>query len=1637
MRSHADHEQDAPERTAHKAATPSRPGPGAPTLMRLQRLAGNRAVAGLVSGAGQLADGIEAGEAAAVGGAQDFVDGPGGLIDKAGSAGAAAASGAQDFVDGPGGLIGSAGSVGAGEWAAAGGAAAVGGAQDFVDGPGGLIDKAGSAGAAAAGGAQDFVDGPGGLIDKAGSAGAGELAAGGLGAAVALGPEGIAAQEARMAAGPSGHGKGAEQGQGAAPHAAGAGAAHEAAHAGGAGGHQTPGGAGGAGGHPAASAHHAPASASGGHTAGHDSGSGGDEVTDDGGAGGAMEAAEAAALPGAVPGPEAVHAGPLDDMPRPEHETTAAVYDEVLTAHDAGQAELAQAVAQTLAAHRAHVTSEQSRLGQAEAAQLAAVSAAVTGARAQVAGAVAAARDAVAQAGDGARSELGAQHTAQQTKAGTLVTEGSAKVRQLGETHGDSAVSTASSVASSVRSQVDGQAAQARAQGAKIVGSLAGTSPQATAAMHKAAQEVAAQTAQQITESLGTTESDLRAVGPEVRKDMVGQGVQLGVQIGMQILPVTTQLAQTVTQADAALGKASTEGAASVDKVGQSVLAGLDALLRTARSGVSQRAAAGRGALLQSASATEAALVREGAQAAAKGRASTAEILGQVTSRRIRRTMARDLSSSMTGMLRDAYGMSSSQARSVSQQIADQFVQAAAHVHQSVTEAGHQGASHARAMGGEGAGQASAVQNQVASQLGSLLNQAVAQGEQAVEGTAQALSGALTNVDKGFAKAVTDLRAKLEGHAGEAVKKAGEPLSTLDSRMNEAANRARQRVDDGWLLSQLKDAWEALTPGFIAGLIVGLLVTIAIVAICGTGIGALILAGAVAGAASVLASNGTDYACGTGKYANGKEWSWAEVGKEAAMGAIFGAAGGALGAGVTGAIGARSGSTIMNSLAQKYLATEAAQLAAGKVSNVVLGIGLGVGQNIVNDIMTGGIDHAFDHWDQGILLNAAVSGVMVSDLVVGKIHAATEGVRGLAVDSGMAFNVSSAEAAASAGRLAPSAEPASTGGVAKTEPMPAVDLGGTAKTEPMPAVDPGGTGGTGGTAKTEPMPAVDPTGTAKTEPMPAVDPTGTAKTEPMPAVDPTGTAKTEPIPAVDPAGTTKTGTGPTKTEVIPAVDPAGTGSKTSAPVEVKGMRIDQMLDNAGNPMVNPDGSPNGYGIRQGFDVVKVDGPGGPVAEVTMKVHLEPQAGASGAKPTPAELARMQADAIAGVDQHYNNGLQLPSGEKLQVKVQFVDDPAQAHLSVDVHPGDGPTVQNKWFLNDNPTTLAHELGHQLGFLDEYVDPKTVNRGSSSAPGVTNDNSLMGDFWQRDAAGNAVIDPATGKPMVKPGVQVHERHLAQLGGDIEAARGTAGGGTGGTGTSSPAPEATSTTGGSFAVPEENVAGSGAHGATSGPESAPTTAGTETAPAPRGTTPLDPQAARDADILAVMAEEQRRGVPSKEIGAEGTSTEGLSEVAASKGTGRVSRKNGGWDGEPGNSSWLPDTLDAVSATKGKPIEYIDNKPDFTPFAEDQVSIGKMSNKKNNADDFTAAREALMDKYPGRWNDEAHVKQWETAQGKDNWGNSLDYRQTWHHEPDGKTMTLVPTVIHEAAQHAGGASAARAGTTPTVEAPFSTHPL
>ena len=92
--------------------------------------------------------------------------------------------------------------------------------------------------------------------------------------------------------------------------------------------------------------------------------------------------------------------------------------------------------------------------------------------------------------------------------------------------------------------------------------------------------------------------------------------------------------------------------------------------------------------------------------------------------------------------------------------------------------------------------------------------------------------------------------------------------------------------------------------------------------------------------------------------------------------------------------------------------------------------------------------------------------------------------------------------------------------------------------------------------------------------------------------------------------------------------------------------------------------------------------------------------------------------------------------RLRVDVNFVD--SGEHYQITLHPTGGHSNRRNWYIGDSDTDLAHELGHQLGLKDEYVDGTAPDRATATSPGVHTDNSIMGNYPVEGAATAAVKD-----------------------------------------------------------------------------------------------------------------------------------------------------------------------------------------------------------------------------------------------------------------------------------------------------------
>ncbi len=136
-------------------------------------------------------------------------------------------------------------------------------------------------------------------------------------------------------------------------------------------------------------------------------------------------------------------------------------------------------------------------------------------------------------------------------------------------------------------------------------------------------------------------------------------------------------------------------------------------------------------------------------------------------------------------------------------------------------------------------------------------------------------------------------------------------------------------------------------------------------------------------------------------------------------------------------------------------------------------------------------------------------------------------------------------------------------------------------------------------------------------------------------------------------------------------------------------------------------------------------------------------------------------------------------------------------------------------------------------------------------------------------------------------------------------------------------------------------------------------------------------------------------------------LEEAKRKKKT-RLPRKNGGWDGEPGESTWYSDNPEVNEITGGEGVPFKDGRPDFSKWTADTLTFEK--GKLDGTDqDFKVIYEKVQKEY-----------------NLDNVTEAKEFLKELGLTPHHKSATeiqLVPTKLHKNVPHIGSASDMRNG--------------
>lgn len=652
----------------------------------------------------------------------------------------------------------------------------------------------------------------------------------------------------------------------------------------------------------------------------------------------------------------------------------AIIVQEVKGEAEKGRTDFLATVDQGLGEIDAATQAELARIDTTAGEQKGQIDGAFKAAKAKVAGAVAAAGQKLEAAATDSKARLDTGHTDAKTAAKTSFDAKKKKMQDLGETRGQEAKDAAETAATQVETDVETKATQAEKTGEGVAKKASSDLPEAVDGMRQAAREVGSNTAGEIRKSLGDTSQQLRQGGADAKPSYVKQANEMAGQLLANLPGILEQISKTHGETSTNVSQAAATGKTSISELGKAVMANLDAMHKSLSASLAKGVAQNKAKVAESG---EEAKTNFRSQRDAAIEASTLvvnQVLAGVANRQVRREAAQRLAKQMGADVRSAFAGSQGTAQQTTAQVAATFAVASEQTLAALRQIGTQAQQEASKIGSGSAADAVAQGTGLADSVTKTADTGIKANTSLVKETESSLDTVIADVDtKTFAPGVAEHKTKIAESKSEAAKRADEPGSTVETRALEASQKADESAHKSWLERQLDDISEAFSWSMLAGLIVGLLVTIAIIALFGSGFWVLVIAGAVAGALSTLASTLVE------KGLDVDPW---ELGRDMLIGAAFGAIGGAIGGGMTAGLQRGVASTLLSKGTAAVL---------GQVGDVASGVVLGAVQNVA----TG------QPWDKGLLLNLGMGVAMsgASPLVEKFTHSA----RAAAIDKNVAI----------------------------------------------------------------------------------------------------------------------------------------------------------------------------------------------------------------------------------------------------------------------------------------------------------------------------------------------------------------------------------------------------------------------------------------------------------------------------------------------------------------------------------------------------------------------------------------------------------------------------------------------------------
>jgi Domain of unknown function (DUF4157) len=353
----------------------------------------------------------------------------------------------------------------------------------------------------------------------------------------------------------------------------------------------------------------------------------------------------------------------------------------------AGQQLLRAAVDQAVTDLRTEVARQSSEVDSATKESQRAISESVTKARQHAQGAAAGAKARVEKA----RTEQGARVSGQLEQKKTWARGEVERTAKEAETAAGRRADEAQAVANGGASDIDSAqgrlVAATRQKAAAKSGQANSNSDEpevaraSIQAQRQAAQQVATQTEEEINKAVGASAADLRGGGPQLRAEATKQVAPLIQSIRDQASPLDASVTTAGTKFTTVLDGGAQQARGALDAASKGVMAALSQIERQSHRHLETAAGTTKAGLAQAATEGETRLRTRSDDFVGEAHEQLVAHLEVVSSRPVRRELARQLSSQLRSVLQNGYGMGTADARQVAGRIGGQLSDALKQFH--------------------------------------------------------------------------------------------------------------------------------------------------------------------------------------------------------------------------------------------------------------------------------------------------------------------------------------------------------------------------------------------------------------------------------------------------------------------------------------------------------------------------------------------------------------------------------------------------------------------------------------------------------------------------------------------------------------------------------------------------------------------------------------------------------------------------------------------------------------------------------------------------------------------------------------------------------------------------------------------